>query len=121
MYNNLPERIYSVDEFNTHARDLLSQNPDRREFIRFVLTGEVPDEHQAAVKPLLNELGPGYPISIRRDYDLILGITEDMAVDCPVKLYPISDPGDAFTSGIHLNFDLKNAQVSTSVSLALKS
>lgn len=106
-----------MGEFNTHARDLLRENPDRREFIRYVLTGEVPGEHQAVVDPLLNHLEPGYPISMSRDYDRIFGITEDIAVNYPVTIYPVSNRGDAFTSSIHLDCYFTDTQVSTPISL----
>jgi hypothetical protein len=109
MYNELPEEMYSLHEFAEYAKDLddnaYNLNKHPLEHIRFVLTGEVAGDHQAHVNPLLNELKPRDPISASRDYPCILGITQDIvAVDCPVRVYPISNPEDAITSSIHLDY-----------------
>ena len=117
MYNDLPEQKYLISEFNERAGHLFHRTPDRRDFIRFVLTGEVPDNHQAVVNPLLNHLEPGHPISISRDYDSIIGITEDIVVDCAVNIYPIGHPSDAITSHINLNCIATDTEVSTPISL----
>ena len=117
MYNNLPEQMYFIGEFNERAGHLFHQTPDRRDFIRFVLTGEVPDDHQAVVSLLPNNLEPAHPISTYRDYDSIFGTTEDIAVDCAVNIYPIGHPSDAITSRINLDWYVRDTEVSTPISL----
>jgi hypothetical protein len=105
MYNNLAEKIYSLHEFTTHAKYLTDNHVNPLEYIRFVLTGEVPGEHQAHVNALLNKLRPQDSISTRRDYPCVLGFTRDLvAVNCPVIIYPICDPEDAITTTIHLDY-----------------
>jgi hypothetical protein len=114
MYDSLPEEEYSVQEFTTYAENLNNnardndENRDPREYIRFVLTGEVPGRHQARVNPLLNKMGPQDPISSSRDYSCILGITQDVvAINCPLKIFPVSKPADGITTSIHLDYHVQ--------------
>ena len=132
-FSSLPIVTYTLGEFNAYARKLMRDglnNPtsDPRNFIRFVLTGEAfhdgPDgnaDHQAKVEPLLyNKLEPWHPISICRDYDSIIGITDNIVVNYPVKIFPISDTEDAITESIHLDHYFAETEVSrrsTSISL----
>jgi hypothetical protein len=101
---DLPEEMYSLRDFNKRAYDLMGEKSDPREFIRFVLTGEVPGEHQAHVNPILNELEPDHPISVSRDFDCIFGATQDIEINCPVKIYLAGDPGDAITTRVPLDY-----------------
>ena len=103
-YERLPEEMYSLRDFNKRAYDLMDEKLDPWEFILFVLTGEVPGEHQAHVNPILNELEPDHPISVSRDFDCIFGATQNIPVDCPVRMYLTSHPGDAVATSIHVDY-----------------
>jgi hypothetical protein len=128
-YYARPISTYTLAEFNSRAKQILRENPrDPTEFIRFMLTGEMNGEalglevfnHQALLEPGFNDVEPRHPISVSRDYDCILGITEDIVVNHPVTIYPISDPGDAIMSSIHVGHrftPLTDTQVSTPISL----
>lgn len=110
MYNSLPVEEYSVGEFTALAKNLNANHKNRnpREYIRFVLTGEVKGRHQAQVNPLLNQIGPRDPVSISRDYSRILGITQDIvAVNCPLKIFPVSKQADGITTSIHLDYHVR--------------
>lgn len=104
MCNTLPKKMYSLHEYTAHAKSL-NKNP--WEYTRFALTGEVAGVHQANVNASLNDLKPHESISSIRDYPCILGITRDIVVDCPLILYPISDPGDAITTSTHLDYPVR--------------
>ena len=125
-FSSLPIVTYTLGEFNAYARKLMRDSPDNpKNFLRFMLTGEVlygggDADHQAEVEPLHNELEPWHPISICRDYDSIIGITDNIVVDYPVKIFPISDTEDAITDSIHLDHYFAETEVSrrsTSISL----
>jgi hypothetical protein len=108
MCDGLPDKSYSLHEFNTHAEDLSSDQVNPSDFIRYVLTGNFRGEHQADVNALMNSLEPHNSISTRRDYPCILGFTQDITISCPLKLYPISDPRDAIsTTSIRVQYDVR--------------
>jgi hypothetical protein len=118
LYTDLRAKTYSVKEFTNHSGYLYRR--DTEQFIRFNLTGEVPDDHQAVVDPLRNCLDPEHRISVARDYDSILGITDDIAVDFWLSIYPVNNPIDALKTSIHLKHDIVEGQVGISVTLASK-
>jgi hypothetical protein len=116
LYTDLPQKAYSLKEFNSHAWRLHDQQ-NVEEFVKFALTGEVPGDHQAVVDPFRDILNPEHPITVSRDYDSILGITEDIAVQCSLCIFPINNPVEALRTSIHLKRDISDGQVGRSVTL----
>lgn len=112
---HLPIRAYSLGEFTARAENLF--RGDVREFIRFLLTGEVPGQHQAAIDPLRDYLHEAEDITVSRDYDSVLGITEEIVIECGLCINPVSNPTDALSTSIHLNHAIlgRDGQVGTSV------
>ena len=118
LYADLPPRSYSMEEFISHSNTLFDM--DTEEFIRFTLTGEVPGDHQAVVDPLRNFLNPAHQIFASRDYDSVIGITDDIAVDCPLTIYPVNNPADALRTSIHIKRSIEDGEVGISITFALK-
>ena len=111
IYAELPPRTYSLREFNRHAKDLLASD-ESDEFVRFSLTGEVAGDHQVVVDPLRDLLDPHHEITLSRDYDSILGITERIVVNSQLSVYPICNPADALATSIHLDYSFEGGEVS---------
>jgi hypothetical protein len=118
LYTDLPPQAYSLSRFNMHARELFVDDPD--EFIRFVLTGEVPTKHQAVIDPLRNHLDSQQDLNVSRDYDSLLAITDDIVFDCQFTITPVSNPTDALTTSIHLKHNLAVGEVCASISFSLR-
>lgn len=111
LYSDLPLQPYTLQSFVDYA-DLVRGQKGPQEFIRFVLTGEIPGEHQAVIDPIHNALEDDYPLSQARDYDSLLGITQDIVVDCAISVYPVPNPVDTLTTSIHATYDIVRGNVS---------
>jgi hypothetical protein len=120
IYADLPLQTYSLREFNLSARYLIDEEHSGREDLpKFVLSGEVPGDHQVVIDPLRNFLSPDHQLNIMRDYDSIIGITDEIAVKCQLYLTPVSNATDALTTSIHLKHDIHDGgQVSISDKLS---
>lgn len=103
---------YSLAEFNESAQDLLE--PDKNpKFTRFVLTGEA-DDHQAVIDPNRNALPPAddLEISLERDYDSVLGISNHIRVKTPISISVYPDPTKFLCSSMHIRHQLDPTNVS---------
>jgi hypothetical protein len=111
----LPTRVYSLREFTARASHLYQEDPNN--FLRFTLTGVIPGEHQAVIDPLRNFLDHRHEIIVNRDYDSIIGIAEQIEINCKLCLYPVSNPKDALQTSVHLNHAIEYGGVGTPVLL----
>jgi hypothetical protein len=105
---NLPARNMSVHGFCRHARTLLEQ--DHARFVRFVLTGQ-DEDRQAVIDPILNTLSDDEDITVRRDYDSVLGIHDDIVVSSPINIYPVAKKEDTLSKNIHVKYHFTTTAV----------
>jgi hypothetical protein len=115
MPHALPTETFSVGSFCQTARELLeSPEPDdTAAFVRFTLTG-IYNDHQTVIDPILNRVRSTETSSLqlRRDYDSILGISENICVRSnDVTIYPIPKHDDSLKKNVHLEFDFRNIRV----------
>jgi hypothetical protein len=111
IYNSLRPESYSLEGFNDLARRLYdgsegtSAEEDRANFMKFVLTGDVLGDRQAVVDPHRNYMLPGQ-INFMRDYDSIIGISDEIEPKCMISLCPVSNAIDSLTASIHLEHEI---------------
>lgn len=110
LYCTLPTQSYSLAQFVQAARALYDDDPVA--FRLFVLTGEAPGmETQAYVDATLNALQIDHPVQMVRDFDSLIGITKNIAVDCMISVYPIPNPSEVLSTSIHLNYPIVSQDV----------
>jgi hypothetical protein len=85
----------SINQFCRRAKELLGL--DQPDFVRFILTGRDSDGSQACVDPIFNFVEPEDPITVRRDYDSLLGICESIMVDDSLTVFPVSKNEDTLS------------------------
>jgi hypothetical protein len=107
-----PSRAFSLPEFNKHYLRLIRDDPDDDndvvnqviDSLEFVLSGrEVRTRRQAYVEPLQHRLNDrNIPVQ-RRDYDSLLGFTDNIPTQgVDLYVYPIPPPDRSLTKSIHL-------------------
>lgn len=84
-----------------------SPNPD---FLaaRFGLTGQLPNgptTHIDALRGRLNEQTPS-PL-IRRDFDSVIGLTDDIPITNDLQYYPSPAPSRSLNKSIHIQFEFQ--------------
>jgi hypothetical protein len=110
LYSSLPTWSYSLHEFVAYASTLKDENPDA--FRRFILTGEVENNHQAVLDPTCNVLQDDHAIALAHDYDSMITFQSNIVVDCPISVYPVPNPAEALTTSIHLKYPIIQGDVS---------
>lgn len=99
----------SVAQFVSLAKELIeSDNID--ELSSFVLNG-IHGDIQYLVDPIKNALHRGHPLEATRDYDSVLGIDDNICVNCELTVYPVAKFVDTLTRNIHIGVDIVNAFV----------
>ncbi|KAF8057086.1 hypothetical protein FPV67DRAFT_1430835 [Lyophyllum atratum] len=96
---------HTLAQFVTRATDLYSENGYNDEFIRFGLTGEYLDGRrpkQVFMDPLQNMVEDDTPITIRRDYDSLLGAAPDILVNSAISVFCVPHPSYALKDSIHV-------------------
>ena len=109
----LPVRAFGFVQFNGLCNELLNrQSPDRdndtTDFVRFALAGRyiLFDElRRAYVHPTLT-LPPvlDVPLTLTRDFDSLIGISNDLPFSVPISIFPVPRFRDTLTSDNHLTW-----------------
>jgi hypothetical protein len=110
LYSTLPITSYSLRDFVRFAKTL--EHTDNSAFNRLLLTGETED-HQVSIDPIRNVMQPNHPVTISRDYDSIIGVTDEIIVQSSISVYPIPNPAEVLSSSIHFRkaVTMENSQV----------
>ncbi|KAF8956187.1 hypothetical protein BDZ97DRAFT_1764028 [Flammula alnicola] len=101
MSNNLLFANMSVNAFCDRALRL--HRADQKAFVNFVLSG-IQGGHQAVVDPILNAIGRVEGLVVRRDYDSLLGIDDNVQVKTCLTVYPLAKKEDTLATNVHLKY-----------------
>ena len=120
----LPTENYTLSDF-IQEFTLLNEPDDNGDTLAttirstdFALTGRHPDRKtQAVINPLTNRMPNRASPTVRRDYDSLIGFTDDIPIISPLNVYPVSRVEDTLTSNIHIKvpFPVYDGQVRTSI------
>ncbi|KAG6864738.1 hypothetical protein C0991_007445 [Blastosporella zonata] len=81
------------------------------EHVRFVLTGEYEEDgrtYQAFIDPIQNRVEEDHQLSVLRDYDSLLGISEIIMVTDNISVFTVPHPSFALKSGLHFKYHLNH-------------
>jgi len=98
----------TVFAFCQRAKALLEV--DQASFVRFCLTG-IHDNEQATIDAISNAIDEEEPISVRRDYDSVLGIDRSILPRAALTMYPVSRKEDTLAANIHLRYQFQSSRV----------
>ncbi|KAF9033687.1 hypothetical protein BDP27DRAFT_1374978 [Rhodocollybia butyracea] len=100
-------KSYSLRDYVVAAGKLDNLNDDIG-FIQFMLTGRTTDSKGQAIQAFVdvnkNRIGANQDISMARDFDSLIGISQNLLVSTPLSVYPVPIPAAALTSSIHLRW-----------------
>lgn len=117
VYSDFPIVTHTLNSFTARATRLLDIE-DFEGFMRLVLTGEYEDDNfepkQVFLDPIQNLVTGDHPLLISRDYDSVIGFSEDILVEGPIRVHSVPHPTFALTSSIHLTRTLHYDGVSSS-------
>jgi hypothetical protein len=103
LYTDLDLKEYTLSQFVRQAKALQSTAAeDPTSWLKFVLTGEVTNDHQVTIDILQNRIDEQVGIEVLRDYDSLLGLVDNILVEGPISIYPLSPPHETLTSSVHL-------------------
>jgi hypothetical protein len=105
-----PARSYSIREFVAQAAALHGSD-DKTDFIRFVLTGQW-DGHQVVIDPLRHVLEAQERLTIKRDFDSLLGLSREICVLAPLFVYPVARHEDTLRHNVHIRRPIHRESVS---------
>lgn len=112
LYSSLPQRVYTLKQFVRQAKALTIHEHQKHAFIRFLITGEYFDQHQAVVDPIRNILENDQHVDVARDYDSVIGIADRIVVTSSIAIYPIPKPVEALSTSIHIKYPIEKGNVS---------
>lgn len=112
LYSTRPHKVYTLEQFVAQAEALANQDHRKHEFIRFLITGEYFDQHQAVIDPIRNVLENNQHVDVARDYDSVLGIADKIVVTSSIAIYPIPKPVEALKTSIHIKYSIEKGDVS---------
>jgi len=116
LFNNAETVSHTLSQFISHASFLLEDSTTDA-FIRFVLTGEYRNDsgqrRQAFIDAFQSRVTQDHQLRISRDYDSLLGITQDFFVDASISVYSVPHATHRLTTSIHLKTTLCFQGVST--------
>jgi hypothetical protein len=113
--SRLPLRTYSFRDYIRTAKDLLPSNEDDDSinFQQFILTGEnIRDNCQAFVDPTQNAIYDSEPLNLARDYDSLIGVTENIVTQGSICVYPAPNPAEVLRKSIHMAYPVSDGEVS---------
>jgi hypothetical protein len=103
-----PTETYSIHEFVQRAALLSSEeHPDKSAFATFVLTGRFED-HQAVLDPLQHTIPPDQDVTLKRDYDSLIGISSNIVVQSEIFVSPVARQEHTLTENVHLQVDVRH-------------
>jgi hypothetical protein len=108
----LPFRIYSINEFIETAAAIRGNVNDPNalsNFERFVLTGRHElERHQAQLDPILNRLPDNLPVHQTRDYDTLIGLSDNIQIrGRQLLVLPVACDTQTLTAPVHLRMRIK--------------
>ncbi|KAF8500015.1 hypothetical protein BU17DRAFT_102620 [Hysterangium stoloniferum] len=107
-------RAYTLEEFILHAMDY--ENEGDVDFIKFILTGEdTMSGELAVVDPICNPLTLDHGIIANRDYDSLIGITQNIIVPLSITVYPVSNPMESLSTSIHFKYPIADGNKMRSI------
>lgn len=109
-FGNFENQSYSLSQFCETAKRLM-ESDDPASFVHFVLCGRY-QGHQVFVDAFQNTLHEGYKLKGLRDFDSLLGISEDIPVRTSLTLFPLARKEDTLHTNIHLNYSFDISGVS---------
>lgn len=95
---------YTLDQFNARAQELY-ESEHHSHFVQFVLTG-IQNNEQAVLDPIQGAIQNPNNIASTRDYDSLIGLSDDIEVQRSIYVYPIANPRDTLTEKIHLKYPI---------------
>lgn len=114
-HENLPRETYSLEDFTTTAMDLFieaqvnARDGDEQafnSFLKLVLGGRiwVDDEQRRVFVNARQDLYPadGDEVTVVRDYDSIIAITEDLPFSKGIAIFPVPSFRDTLTEDVHI-------------------
>lgn len=120
---------FSIQSFNRFVKRLLTADGDGvYEFTRAVLAGRYEDErdgtqHRIIVRGLLgltppaecdyNDIPTSDEYSIARDYDSILGFSDNLPYSQPIGIYPIPQLAETLDKKVHVTYLCRTRSVSS--------
>lgn len=114
-YDDVPLISFSLEEFTLAANELYASE-EYGDFIRLVLFGEFVDANgnrkRVFVDPLRGAADEHHPLTISRDYDTAIGISQDILVDGPISVFAVPHPTLALKSSIHMKHTIEYKGVS---------
>lgn len=109
--------LYNLSEFCATAAELLADEDRPEDFVRFLLTGQY-NNAQAVVAPSFNRLRRRDELIIERDFDSLLGISNEIEFKTSITVFPVARKQDTLTRSVHLTYGIRTPAVS-SISLPL--
>ncbi|KAG6815923.1 hypothetical protein H0H87_010148 [Tephrocybe sp. NHM501043] len=109
LFADYPFENHSLREFIERALSLYYPDLDNSDFIRLVLTGEYEDMESkklAFVDPIQNLVSPDASLNIQRDYDSLLGISDDILVTGDMSVFAVPHANFALKSSIHIKYPI---------------
>ncbi|KAJ8085322.1 hypothetical protein PM082_004118 [Marasmius tenuissimus] len=102
LYSSKPVRSYTLQRFFKRGAKMADSNP--REFQSFFLTGEtklLPTQALVDIQP--NMLDRSHLLYKTRDYDSLIGITDDIIVTNSISLYVVPNLAEVLKKSVHLS------------------
>jgi hypothetical protein len=99
-----PTETYSIPDFVDQA-GRLSFEDDKSDFAQFVLTGRLGD-HQALLDPLRNIIPDDQNLTLKRDYDSLIGLSTEIVVTSELYVYPVAKRENTLTENVHLDLSV---------------
>lgn len=116
IYNNHLTVSHTLNEFTNRLSNLFADE-EYDAFIRAGLTGEYCDEaginRQIFIDPLRNYVPGDHSITVTRDYDSAIGISDRILVNCDINVYAVPHPTHSLTSSIHIKYPIERPGVSS--------
>lgn len=108
---------YNLSQFCATAAELLEDEARHEQFVRFMLSGML-ETTQAVVTPSFNRLRRRDEIIIERDFDSLLGISNEIEFNTAITVFPVARRQDTLTRNVHLTHQIRTVEVS-SISLSI--
>jgi hypothetical protein len=106
----LPIYPMSIHKFCFVAKALLTEGR-HEDFVKMVLNGTY-DGNKIVVNAILDAMDDSEHFAGTRDYDSLLGISENICVKAPLTVNPIAKHNDTLRTSVHLKHGFNMTQVS---------
>jgi hypothetical protein len=114
-YNDHPTESHTLDQFIDRLNSL-HEADEHDAFIRAGLTGEYTDENnrgkQIFIDPVQNLVDDDHELTIKRDYDSLIGVAHDILVDGAINAHAVPPGNLCLRSSIHIQYPMETENVS---------